>query len=157
MERLKKIPCFMLSYQDMICEKCSLRGDPRYLYYKCHCNPKPHHPKPLEQYHPMKLESFHPLNTHVTHLGEVLHRHPGTLVDYHPQEMISKEIDDEDNPIYDHPGRSSHDSLPPFDLYWTLSTCHHTCDLHPFLGVFQLKMFLKHVSESCFQSNCQFI
>ena len=119
----------MLSYQDMICEKCSLRGDPRYLYYKCHQNPKPHHPKPLEPYHPMALESFHPLSTHVTHLGKVQHRHPGVLMDYHPQEMITKEIDDTDNPIYDHPGIYKWD-------YWTLSTCHHTCGLHPFLGVF---------------------
>ena len=103
-ERLKKIKCFMLSYQDKICEKCSLRGDPRYLYYKCHHTPKPYHPKPLEPYHPEPLEEYHPLDTHVIHPGTVQHTHPKPLESYHPEEIIEMEVDDEDNPIFDHPG-----------------------------------------------------
>eukprot|EP00486_Rosalina_sp_Unknown_P006679 CAMPEP_0201575122 /NCGR_PEP_ID=MMETSP0190_2-20130828/20115_1 /ASSEMBLY_ACC=CAM_ASM_000263 /TAXON_ID=37353 /ORGANISM="Rosalina sp." /LENGTH=640 /DNA_ID=CAMNT_0048004347 /DNA_START=135 /DNA_END=2057 /DNA_ORIENTATION=- len=104
MERLKKIDCFMLDYQDKICEKCSLRGDPRYLYYKCHWLPKPHHPGKLVPYHPKELEQYHPLDTHVIHPGKVVHIHPKGLEDYHPEELIEMEVDDTDNPVFDHPG-----------------------------------------------------
>jgi len=103
-ERLHALDCFMLSYLDKICEKCSLRGDPRYLYYKCHATPAPHHPKQLEPYHPKPLEQYHPLGTHVIHPGSVQHRHPKPLEHYHPQEMVEEEVDDTEHPIYDHPG-----------------------------------------------------
>eukprot|EP01083_Nonionella_stella_P082656 228179_1 len=103
-ERMKKINCFMLDYQDKICEKCSLRGDPRYLYYKCHFKPKPHHPKPLIPYHPKALEEYHPLETHVIHPQGIVHIHPKDLEEYHPEDMIEMEVDDTANPIFDHPG-----------------------------------------------------
>jgi len=103
-ERLKKLDCFMLDYQDKICEKCSLRGDPRYLYYKCHHLPIPHHPGKLIPFHPEGMEEYHPLKTHVIHPGKVIHLHPKQLEQYHPEDIIEIEVDDEDNPIFDHPG-----------------------------------------------------
>ena len=105
-ERLKKLDCFMIDYQDKICEKCSLRGDPRYLYYKCHHLPAPHHPKSLIPYHPKPLEEYHPLDTHIIHPGKVVHIHPKGLEQYHPESIIEMEVDDTDNPVFDHPGLS---------------------------------------------------
>ena len=102
--RLDKLDCFMLDYQDKICEKCSLRGDPRYLHYKCHCLPIPKHPKGLIAYHPKPLEEYHPLGTHIIHPGEVIHIHPRHLETYHPAELIEMEVDDEDNPVFYHSG-----------------------------------------------------
>eukprot|EP01084_Bolivina_argentea_P011297 21123_1 len=103
-ERLGKLDCFMLEYKDLICEKCSLRGDPRYLYYKCHHSPKPHHPSKLIPYHPKELEDYHPLDTHIIHPGKIEHIHPKELENYHPETKREIEEDDKENPIYDHPG-----------------------------------------------------
>eukprot|EP01083_Nonionella_stella_P208807 757538_1 len=103
-ERLKNMDIFMLDYLDKICEKCSLRGDPRYLYYKCHYKPAPHHPKSLVPYHPNPLEEYHPLHTHIIHPNKVIHIHPKQLEIYHPEEIVQMEVDDIDNPVFDHPG-----------------------------------------------------
>ena len=104
-ERLKKIDCFMLDYQDKICEKCSLRGDPRYLFYKCHYSPIPYHPKGLIPYHPKGLEKYHPKPILIKiHPGKVIHIHPKGLEQYHPATIVEMEVDDTDNPIFDHPG-----------------------------------------------------
>eukprot|EP00484_Ammonia_sp_Unknown_P029297 CAMPEP_0197030292 /NCGR_PEP_ID=MMETSP1384-20130603/9551_1 /TAXON_ID=29189 /ORGANISM="Ammonia sp." /LENGTH=642 /DNA_ID=CAMNT_0042459609 /DNA_START=127 /DNA_END=2055 /DNA_ORIENTATION=+ len=103
-ERLKNLDCFMLEYQDKICEKCSLRGDPRYLYYKCHHLPIPNHPKSIIPFHPQELQDFHPTDTHIIHPGEVEHIHTQALEQYHPESIIEMEVDDTDNPIFDHPG-----------------------------------------------------
>lgn len=103
-ERLKKIDCFMLDYEDKICEKCSLRGDPRYLYYKCHHLPVPHHPQTVINFHPQELEEWHPIGTHVIHPGEIEHIHTSSLEQYHPEEVIEMDVDDTEHPIHEHEG-----------------------------------------------------
>jgi len=99
------LSCFHVEFQDKECKKCSARGDPRYLYTKCHYQPPPKHPKGLIDYHPGELERYHPLGTHQVHAGKVVQYHEQKELEwFHPIQFTEVEREDKDNPIFTHNG-----------------------------------------------------
>eukprot|EP01084_Bolivina_argentea_P069887 127089_1 len=114
---LAQLPVFSISFTIKKCSKCGSKGDPRFVFAKCHTASEKHHPKGLIKFHPNQKVKYHPAKTPQSyHPKEVTKYHSGYVQQksHHPGYKKS---------IYYHPKGSYWNWFENQDTHWRWKCC----------------------------------